>query len=556
MKTHDDTARPVASPAGPGMFDVRRSGILLHVTSLPSAYGLGDLGSEAFAFVDSLVDAGQSIWQVLPLNPTDAGHGYSPYSSYSAFGGNPMLVSPEKLLHEGFLERGELEAPPPFEPAREGLERAERYRTGVLDKAYERFAAGGLRRRLVRAFEEFRERNASWVDDFASFCTIKNMIDNRSWTEWKVELRARDADAMASVRQTFYHEYEKTVFIQFLFYRQWLALKSYANERGVHILGDIPIYVRLDSADTWANPRLFNLDESLRPVTVAGVPPDYFSATGQLWGNPVYRWDVLREQGFEWWIRRMRQMRLLYDGARIDHFRGLVAFWEVPAGEETAVNGEWTAVPYDDFFTALQTHTDGFPIVAEDLGLITDDVREVMARYGFPGMRVLLFAFGEDNPNHIYLPHSYVTRGVAYTGTHDTNTFRGWFEKETSEEERERLFAYVGRHVPAGDVHWEAIRLLMMSVARTVILPVQDVLGLGADGRMNRPGSAHGNWTWRMTRQGLDRATVERLGALTRTYGRMPAGLGGEDGNGARAGRAQRESAGAERLSGSTKSVV
>ncbi|MBD3243750.1 MAG: 4-alpha-glucanotransferase [Chitinivibrionales bacterium] len=513
------------------MFDVRRSGVLMHVTSLPSAYGLGDLGSEAFAFVDSLVEAGQSIWQVLPLNPTDAGHGYSPYSSYSAFAGNPMLVSPEKLVAEGFVGSEELPPVPPFKATRQGLEEIERYRKSVLDKAYVRFTAGDLPAEQTRAFEEFRERNGGWVDDFALFCTIKDSIDNHSWIEWKEELRAREPDAITNVRQSFYRVYEKHVFIQFLFYRQWVALKSYANERGVHILGDIPIYVRLDSADTWANPRLFNLDESLRPVTVAGVPPDYFSATGQLWGNPVYRWDVLQEQGFEWWIRRIQQMRLLYDGARIDHFRGLVAFWEVSAREKTAVNGKWSPVPYDAFFTTLQAHTDGFPIVAEDLGLITDDVREVMTQYGFPGMRVLLFAFGEDNPNHIYLPHSYAIDGVAYTGTHDTNTFRGWFEKETGEQERQRLFAYMGRQVSLSELHWEAMRLLMMSVARTTIFPMQDILGLGVDGRMNRPGSAHGNWAWRMGPEQFDSASIDKLRELTRTYGRIPPEVdsGGDD---------------------------
>ncbi len=497
--------------------DKRGSGILLHITSLPFPYGIGDLGPGAYTFADFLGRAKQSYWQVLPLNPTDPIYGNSPYSSISAFAGNMLLVSPHRLLEEGLLSREDLEPIPPFSEARCDFSEAIRYKGRLLERAYQRFTSRG---KGEESFEAFCAESSPWLDDFSLFTVLKRRFGGKVWNQWPRELRDRDPASLRTTRKECRDHLEKVKFWQYLFFKQWNSLKAYCREKGIRLFGDLAIYVSLDSADVWANPGLFKLDRKKRPAFVSGVPPDYFSETGQLWGNPVYRWNVLKKGGYRWWIERIAHNLRLFDALRIDHFRGLVAYWEIPAGETTAVNGRWVKVPAQDFLNTLYRYFPRLPIFAEDLGLITPDVREVMDRFVLPGMKVLIFAFGEDHPLHPYLPHTYGENFLVYTGTHDNGTARGWFEGEASDEDRRRLFRYLGREVPVEEIHWTLIRLAMMSVARWVILPMQDVLGLGGEARMNRPSVAHGNWEWRLLPGQMNPAVSERLGEITATYGR------------------------------------
>lgn len=496
----------------------RRSGILLHITSLPSPYGIGDLGPEAYRFAEFLAQAGQKFWQVLPLNPTDPICGNSPYSSISAFAGNTLLISPDRLFEEDFVSRADLEPVPSFPEAFCDFSRAIHYKERVLERAYENFKAHGIQR---DSFEQFCDDNSSWLEDFSHFVVVKKHFDGMIWTQWPVDLRDREPGALKSVFNQYAEHIRIVKFRQYLFFRQLEFLKAYCRERGVRTVGDISIYPILDSADVWANPGLFKLDDEKKPAFVSGVPPDYFSETGQLWNSPVYRWDVLREMGYLWWIERIAHNAGLFDVLRIDHFRGLVAYWEVPAGETTAINGRWIEGPGDDFLTTLQRHFPHLPVVAEDLGMMTPDVREVIDRFGLPGMKVLVFAFKEDNPDHPYLPHTYGENCVVYTGTHDNNTTRGWFENETSPEERDRFFRYLGREVSVNEVHWAMIRLAMMSAARWVIIPMQDVLGLGEEARMNRPSVPRGNWEWRLLRGQMSDRAADALGEVTGENGRF-----------------------------------
>ena len=495
----------------------RGSGVLLHVTSLPSPFGVGDLGPAAYGFADALSAARQTYWQILPLCPTSPVYGNSPYSSISTFAGNTLLVSPEMLLRDGLITQAHIDLRPQFPDDRCDYDAALSYKEQIFDAAYETFLTSGRKR---EGFEAFCEANRSWLDTYSLFVVIKGLEEGRSWNEWPWELRDRVPDQLERIRVEHGPAIDRVAFSQYLFFAQWFSLKEYCNRRGIQIMGDIPIYVSYDSADVWSNPEIFKLDGEKRPTVVAGVPPDYFSATGQLWGNPVYNWDVLRLSGYHWWEERLRHMLNLYNVVRIDHFRGLVAYWEVPAYEQSAVNGRWVEVPADDFFNHLFKRFFTLPIIAEDLGLITPDVRETIRRFGFPGMKVLLFAFGEDNPMHIYLPHSYDRNYVAYTGTHDNNTVRGWFEREAKSEDKARLFRYLGREVDADTVSRELIRLALMSVADIAIAPMQDVLGLGEESQMNRPSVAHGNWGWRVHPSHLDDGTFETLRIMTETYGR------------------------------------
>ncbi len=495
----------------------RGSGILLHITSLPSPFGVGDLGPSAYRFADFLADARQSYWQVLPLSPTLPVYGNSPYSSVSTFAGNTLFISPEALVADGFLSGSEIESRPAFPEGRCDYEGAAAYKERLLRLAYDGFVKSGSDR---EGFDCFCEEQASWLDTYALFVSIKRRMEGRSFCDWPPELRDRVPDAIEAHRAESAAEVEREKFGQYLFFRQWTALKKHCNERGVQLIGDIPIYVSYDSADVWANAGIFKLDGEKRPLTVGGVPPDYFSATGQLWGNPVYNWDALRQTGYAWWIERLRHTLALLDVVRVDHFRGLVSFWGVPANEKNAVNGRWADVPAHDFFSRLSKRFFSLPIIAEDLGIITPDVREVIEEWGFPGMKVLLFAFGEDNPMHIYLPHTYGRNCVVYTGTHDNNTARGWFEREAGPGEKERLARYLGKEVRAGDVHWDLVRLAMASVAQMAVFPLQDILGLGAEAQMNRPSVALGNWGWRLAPGQLTAGVADRLRALTVTYGR------------------------------------
>jgi len=495
---------------------VRRSGALLHLTSLPSAFGIGDLGPSAYDFAEFLAKTGQGLWQVLSLGPTDPAYGNSPYHSVSAFAQNPLFISPELLLREDLLEETDLEPVPQFPKGHVDYDMVTAHRRRLLQVAYEYFR--NLKER--HEYDRFCSENSFWLDDFALFVSIKDRFAGQTWSEWPGKIRDREPQALSSIREELRDRIEMQKFLQYLCFGQWLSLKRHCNQRGIQVMGDIPIYVDYDSADVWTNPQIFKLDEAKKPYVVAGVPPDYFSQSGQLWGNPLYRWDLLSERGYDWWVRRMDHSLRLFDLLRIDHFRGFVAYWEVPVGEETAAHGKWVSAPAYDFFRVLARRFPCLPIVAEDLGVITPDVREVMRHFRVPGMKVLLFAFGEDSPMHPYLPHTYEKNCVAYTGTHDNNTVRGWFENEATPRDRERLFRYLGGKVPSEGLHWELIRLAMMSIAERVILPVQDILGLGEEARMNRPGTPRGNWEWRLAPEELSTAVSERLKEATEISGR------------------------------------
>lgn len=495
----------------------RVSGILLHISSLPSSYGIGDLGSWAYKFVDFLIEAKQKYWQILPLNPTDTAYDNSPYSSISVFAGNKLFISPELLVKRGFLNKSDLDSMPSFPKERSSYYPATSYKGGLFSCAYRNF----VKTRIDKCeYERFCRENSYWLEDYVLFVALKEHFHGKTWDKWPPELRDGQSHALLKARNQLKDRMEKEKFIQFIFFQQWFSLKSYCSQKGLHLLGDVPIYVNYDSADVWANPQIFKLDEEKKATVFSGVPPDYFSRTGQLWGNPVYRWDVLKKGGYRWWIQRVRHNLSLFNLIRIDHFRGFVAFWEIPAGEKTAVNGSWIKAPAEDFFRVLLQGLPHLSIIAEDLGIITPDVQEIMLRFGFPGMRVLLFAFGEDNPGHPYLPHNYPRECVVYTDTHDNNTVRGWLEKEATLEDKKRLFSYLGRQPGPDEVSWELIRLAMMSVAKMVIIPMQDILELGEEARMNRPGTCHGNWRWRLLPGQLTTFLANRLQKITRIYGR------------------------------------
>ncbi|MBU0672880.1 MAG: 4-alpha-glucanotransferase [Candidatus Margulisbacteria bacterium] len=495
------------------MLEQRGSGVLLHITSLPSPYGIGDLGPAAFGFADCLAAAGQSYWQVLPLNPTDMACGNSPYSSNSAFAGNILLISPQQLLEDGFLFKDDLKDAPHFPKERCDYDTVIPHKIKLLDRAYHNFKQGKKER---REFEGFCSLNSYWLEDFAMFVALKVRRFNwAAWDKWDSPLRDRQPGALEEVRREYHEAIEREKFFQYLFYKQWHALRQYCNGKGIKLIGDIPIYVSYDSADVWEHSHIFKLDENKQPAYAAGVPPDYFSQTGQLWGNPVYRWDELKNRGYYWWLQRLEHNLSLFDIVRIDHFRGFVGYWEVPAGEATAVNGKWVKAPAKDFFCAMTKKFPDLPLIAEDLGIITDDVKEIMQQFGFPGMKILLFAFGEDLKKHPYLPHNYVENCVVYTGTHDNNTAKGWYEEEASAHEIKNLAEYLGHQENSRTVNWDLIKLALLSKARISIFPLQDILGLGNEARMNVPSKAHGNWQWRFLEQQLDPATIGSLKQLT-----------------------------------------
>jgi len=478
----------------------RSSGILLHPTSLPGRFGIGDFGCEAFRFADWLAQAGQHIWQVLPLGPT--GYGESPYQLFSAFAGNPLLLSPERLVERGWLTTGDLQNPPDFTDSHVDFEHVIPWKTRVLRAAFERF-------RPDAEYEVFCHDNAWWLDDYARFMSLKDANGGVGWQSWDPKVTARERDSL-------YHR-----FVQFEFFRQWSALKTHCRDLGIRMMGDIPIYTSMDSADVWAHPENFRLD------AVSGVPPDYFSATGQLWGNPLYRWDHLAANGYRWWVDRMRAALVLFDMVRMDHFRGFEAFWEVPAGEPTAVNGKWVKGPGADLFRALESTLGRLPIVAENLGVITPEVEAIREEFGFPGMAVLQFAFGNDPQAPTFRPHNYLRNLVAYTGTHDNDTAMGWWQSDggdstrSSEDvEAEKTRARLYLDLEGRELNWVMIRSLLGSIADTVLFPMQDVVGTGTEGRMNTPSVADGNWRWRVRGDQITNAAAERLAGMTAIYER------------------------------------
>ncbi len=501
------------------MFDKRASGILLHPTSLPSSFGIGDLGESAYDFVDFLAASSQQVWQILPIGPT--GYGNSPYLSYSALAGNPLLISPEKLKEDNLLTEEDFNSLPDYPLDRVDYDLVIATKIPLLAKASDRFKQQATSEQL-KAFQQFCDHHNDWLDDYALFMAVKEAHNGASWNTWDEEIAKRKPEAMVEWATRlqdaiFYHK-----FLQYQFFSQWTKLKQYANSQGVEIFGDIPIYVAHDSVDVWAHPEIFRLDPKTgEPALMAGVPPDYFSATGQLWGNPVYNWKKLEETNFHWWIGRIEGMLEYVDIMRIDHFRGFQAYWAVPEGEETAMNGKWLEAPGEAFFQLLQEDLGELPIVAEDLGVITPEVEALRDKFDFPGMKILHFAFDSDRVNP-FLPYNYVNRNcVVYTGTHDNNTTVGWFY-DRSLEEQARVVDYLGCVSPKG-IHWSLINLALSSVANTAIFPLQDIFGLGTEGKMNTPSQAEGNWEWRYHPDTLnDRGLREHLKYVTYLYGRAP----------------------------------
>ena len=506
----------------------RSCGVLLHPTSLPGPYGCGDLGPEAFAFLDFLSAAGQKIWQVLPLNPT--GYGDSPYQCFSAFAGNPLLISLDRLVEQGLLKRKDLTDLPDFPRRTVDYGPVIAWRMSKLRLASQRFFAaleatpGGARR---IEYDAFRTEHAAWLDDFALFMAAKDAHGGVAWNQWEPALAAREPKALEQWRKRLAKGIAEHTFWQFEFFRQWNALRAECNRRGIRVMGDVPIYVAHDSADVWTAREYFWLDESGNPTRVSGVPPDYFSATGQLWGNPTYRWARLQQDGFRWWIARMRGVLALYDMVRVDHFRGFEAYYEIAASEKTAANGVWIKAPGAALFETLVRELGELPIVAENLGNITPEVEAIRTRFGLPGMAILQFAFGTDPQAPSFRPHNYQRHLVAYTGGHDNDTAIGWWtsgvgdstrSEEELREEHELAGAYLGLH---GDpVNWAMIRSLLASVADTALVPMQDVLGLGGEARMNLPGRMGGNWRWRYERGQLLPAMTVRLASMVRLYER------------------------------------
>ncbi|MBN1178719.1 MAG: 4-alpha-glucanotransferase, partial [Anaerolineae bacterium] len=489
--------------------------------SLPGRFGIGDLGEQAYRFVDFMAAAGQAYWQVLPISPT--GYGDSPYQGLSAFAGNPMLISPEKLVEIGHLSQADLEAVTPFPADRVDFGPVISHKTALLNRAFARFRAetpAGQR----QAFARFCEEQAFWLDDFALFMALKEAHDLQPWEDWEPELRTRQPEALVRWRASLAGQIENQKYRQWQFYEQWLAVKAYANQKGIRLIGDIPIFVAFDSTDVWANSHLFHLDEELQPTVVSGVPPDYFSETGQLWGHPLYRWELMAESGYAWWIARFRQAFTQADVVRIDHFRGFYNYWEVPAGAQTAVNGRWLLGPGPDLFRAVTAALGKVAIIAEDLGDFDATSRAgvdaLQAEFGYPGMKVLQFAFG-GGPGDPFLPHNFISDCIVFTGTHDNDTVLGWYQ--ASSTHRERDFARKYLRSDARDIAWDMIWQAWSSVGHTAMTTAQDLLGLGHDCRMNTPGTVGApNWCWRILPGALHDGIARRLRDLTFIYGRLP----------------------------------
>lgn len=493
----------------------RMSGILLHPTSLPSKYGIGDFGQEAFDFVDFLANSGQKLWQILPLGPT--GFGDSPYQTFSAFAGQPLLISPDKLFESDLLDNSDIENYPEFLSYAVEYEKVIEFKSAVFKRAFENFenrSFFGLREQ----YKEFVNNNHYWLEDYALYMSLKDHFNSAPWHKWSDDYRFLSHKNREKWLKEHGHEVKLHYFIQFIFYKQWMDLKRYANSRGIKIINDIPIFTAMDSADTWTHKSFFELNEKGYPINVAGVPPDYFSSTGQLWGNPLYDWKRMKHDNYSWWVKRMRHQLEIADFLRIDHFRGFEAYWAVPYGEHTAMNGQWIKGPGYEFFEAMESGLGrNLPIIAEDLGMITHEVEELRDRFNFPGIKVLQFGFDDPRSDNLMLPHHYIKNSVCYTGTHDNDTTLGWFIT-SSPDSKYKLQTYL--NTDAANVCWDFIRAALGSVSSFCIMPLQDVLGLGNDARMNYPGHAEGNWKWRFTKEQLNDSIISRLKFHTSLYGR------------------------------------
>lgn len=497
------------------MYQNRASGILLHPTSLPGPDGIGDLGPEAYRWIDFLHRSGCQLWQILPIGPT--GYADSPYQCFSAFAGNPNLISAAVLFDQGLISKSDLSDRPHFPIESVDYGSVIQWKTTLLHRSFKRFLASE-NKSLYQEYDQFKINQQSWLNSYALFMAIKEEYGGGPWSDWPESLKKRNPKTLAGFIKKSKDSIDFQVYQQFIFYRQWTAVRKYAHQKGIRIIGDIPIFISYDSADVWEHKDLFHLDENALPRVVAGVPPDYFSDTGQLWGNPLYNWDVHKAGGYRWWLDRMKAVLSLVDFVRLDHFRGFEAYWEVPYENKTAIEGRWVKGPSEDLFKALQNELGELPIIAEDLGLITKPVRQLRDSFNLPGMKVLQFAFASD-PDDDFLPHNYPVNCVAYTGTHDNDTSLGWYE---SAPEREKDFCrrYLAR--PSQDISWSFIRALWKSTAAWVIAPMQDFLGLRGWARMNYPGTTTGNWKWRMRPDALNEGLISRLHETNYLYGRLP----------------------------------
>jgi 4-alpha-glucanotransferase len=500
------------------MLTIRASGVLLHITSLPCDYGIGDLGPQAYKFVDFLVDAGQKYWQILPLNPVTSEGCYSPYNCSSAFAGNPLLISPELLYQDGLLTKDEIRNSEAFLVDKIDYPGVEAAKKLLFQSAFERF---GKSEKFRDGLKRFEEDNKFWLEDFITFISLQELYKHRSWHSWPTNIRDHQEKDLKEIKTDIQSHLDYQSFLQYLFFKQWEQLRSYSTQRGVKIIGDIPIYVSYDSSDVWAYPENFKLNTEKKPEFLAGVPPDYFSKTGQLWENPVYNWQEMKKNNYQWFMERIGHNLKLFDIVRIDHFRGLVAYWQVPAGEKTAKRGAWIDGPGDDFFKVLFERFPSAPIIAENLGHITHDVQEVIEKYSLATMKVLQFAFDGDPAENEHIPFNHVENCVVYTGTHDNNTIMDWFEKETNHEQKKRIKKYLGHSLSPDGVNWDFIQIAMDSIAKLAIIPAQDILGLPGSARMNRPASKSGNWVWRLKPGQLSPDITDRLGMLAKIYDRI-----------------------------------
>lgn len=499
----------------------RSSGVILHPTSLPGPFGIGDIGPQAERWIDFLAQSGCKLWQILPLGPT--GYGDSPYQCFSAFAGNPYLISPEFLLNEGLLTKDDLSNMPSFPDTKVDYGAVIPWKISLLNKAFGRFHIHKSDR-LYQEYTEFQQEQSSWLDDFVLFMALKEYYGGSSWVTWDPGVRDRQPDDIQRVRQILSEDIQKQIFRQFIFFRQWNALRVYAKQKNILIIGDIPIFVAHDSADVWSNRDLFYLDQDGNPDFVAGVPPDYFSPTGQLWGNPLYRWNVHQLEDYQWWTARSRAVLNQVDIVRLDHFRGFAGYWEIPGGAKTAEKGRWVPGPGKDFLLALKQALGELPIIAEDLGVITPDVVLLRDSFNLPGMKILQFAFA-GRPSDLFLPHHYPENCVVYTGTHDNDTVRGWYER-VPEDEKDLYRRYLQRD--GSNVSWDLIRACWASVAVFSIAPLQDFLGLDNESRMNYPGNPSGNWSWRFKADELTRELEQKIYEINYLYSRLNAVEGEE----------------------------
>ena len=494
---------------------MRTSGVLMPISSLPSPYGIGTMGKDAKKFVDFLEKGGQKYWQILPICPTS--YGDSPYQSFSSFAGNPYFIDLDYLCKDKLLTQKECESYDWGKSAKKvdyGIMYINRY--DLLKKAFARF-----KKNIPDDYSTFCKKEAEWLDEYTLFMALKDANDGHAWSQWDEQLKVRNEKAIKEAKEKYADDIEFYKMLQYLFFKQWKALKKYANEKGIEIIGDVPIYVAMDSADVWANPKQFYLDKELNPIEVAGCPPDAFSEDGQLWGNPLFRWDVMKKDNYSWWTKRIKAMASLYDIVRIDHFRGFDSYYAIPAKDDTAKNGKWKEGPGMDLFNVLEKKLGKLPIIVEDLGFLTPSVRKLLKDSGFPGMKVIQFAF-DSNGGSAYLPHNYPENSVVYTGTHDNDTTRGWYhstDKATRDFAKEYMNA---QRLDEDDLAWDFIRLAMSSKANLCVTPMQDLLNLDGKARINVPSTLGGNWTWRMEKGQFDEETVKRLKRMTWLYERLP----------------------------------